>query len=323
MGLLLRVIVHPDNLQELAFTDGRALPVGSTNDVHPRNSMTLTNSTYSATLTWANPNLLVLERQIPIPMFGEFPVELGITGHETLVLDRLRQDSDYQSLFVAAYPNQNDRFTFANVTRALASFTRTLISGNSAYDRYIQGDTTALTESAQRGMDLFFSENLECHHCHTGFNFTLSTITANSTFQDRPFFNTGLYNIDGAGAYPSPNTGIYEITGNPADMGRFRPPTLRNIALTAPYTHDGSIATLPEMLQFYADGGRTILNGEFAGDGTTNPYKSGLIPGFTITEQETADLIAFLESLTDETFITDPRFSDPFVQPTSTSVGEG
>ena len=300
------------HLQALAFTDGRALPVGATNEVHPRNSMTLTNSAYSATLTWANPNLLVLERQIPIPMFGEFPVELGITGYEDDVLNRLRQDENYQSLFNASFPNQADSFTFANITRALASFTRTLISGNSPYDRYIQGDSTALSASARRGMDLFFSEGLECNHCHTGFNFSLSTITSTSTFADRPFFNTGLYNIDGAGAYPSNNTGIYEITGKPADMGRFRPPTLRNIALTAPYMHDGSIESLLEVIQFYADGGRNITEGELAGDGTRNPYKSALVPGFTLTNQETTDLIAFLESLTDEEFITDPLLSDPF-----------
>jgi cytochrome c peroxidase len=300
------------HLQELAFTDGRVLPIGATGEVHPRNAITLTNSAYSATLTWANPNLRVLERQIPIPMFGEFPIELGITGYEEAVLDRFRQDPLYQTLFGVAYPDQTDAFTFANITRALASFTRTLISGNSVYDRYTQGDTTALSESAQRGMTLFFSEGLECHHCHTGFNFTLSTVTANSTFQDRPFFNTGLYNLDGEGAYPPNNTGIFEITGNPEDMGRFRPPTLRNIALTAPYMHDGSIATLPEVLQFYADGGRIITHGEFAGDGTVNPYKSGLVPGFTLTDQETADLIAFLESLTDEEFVTNPTFSDPF-----------
>jgi cytochrome c peroxidase len=311
------------HLQELAFTDGLVLPIGATGEIHPRNAITLTNSAYSATLTWANPNLLVLERQIPIPMFGEFPVELGITGHEDEVLDRFRQDPLYQTLFAAAYPEQTDMYTFANITRALSSFTRTLISGNSIYDRYTRGDTTALSESAQRGMTLFFSEGLECHHCHTGFNFTLSTVTANSTFQDRPFFNTGLYNLDGDGAYPPNNTGVFEITGKPEDMGRFRPPTLRNIALTAPYMHDGSIATLPEVIQFYVDGGRIITDGEFAGDGTTNPYKSGLVPGFTLTDQETADLIAFLESLTDEEFVTNPTFSDPFTGTNSASeVGD-
>jgi cytochrome c peroxidase len=300
------------HLQELAFTDGRQVGVGTTGQLHPRNSPTLTNTAYNATLTWANPTLLVLERQIPIPIFGEFPIELGLTGYEEEALSRFHQDTLYQELFAAAFPDEEKPITFANITKALASFIRTLISGNSPYDQYINGDRNALSESAQRGMKLFLSEGLECHHCHTGFNFSLATVTANSTFPDSAFFNTGLYNVDGEGAYPTNNQGIYEITGKANDMGRFRPPTLRNIALTAPYMHDGSVATLEEVIQFYMDGGRVIEEGAYAGDGRTNPYKSGLVAGFTLTDQEIQDLIAFLESLTDTEFITDPRFSDPF-----------
>ncbi|MGQ9908707.1 MAG: MbnH family di-heme enzyme [Candidatus Flexifilum sp.] len=302
------------HLQALAFTDGRATAIGSTGDIHPRNSQTLTNAAYNATLTWANPNLLTLEQQILIPMFGEHPVELGITGQEDVVLARFRGDPQYRELFAAAFPDQSDPFTFNNIVQALASFTRTLISGDSAFDRYLRGERDALSESAQRGMELFFSEGLECHHCHTGFNLTLSTISVNSSFIERPFFNTGLYNLDGRGAYPVDNTGVHEITNNPADMGRFRPPTLRNIALTAPYMHDGSIATLEDVIRFYMNGGRVIESGPYAGDGRANPYKSGLVAGFSLTEQEIADLVAFLESLTDETFISDPRLSDPFQQ---------
>jgi cytochrome c peroxidase len=301
------------HLQHLAFTDGLARSIGSTGEVHPRNAMTLTNAAYNASQTWANPSLTTLERQIPIPMFGEHPVELGITGNEAVVLGRLRQDERYRTMFAAAFPDQDDPITLSNAMLSLASFTRTLISGDSPYDRYLRGDASALSESAMRGMEIFFSEDLECHHCHTGFNFTLSTVNANSTFDERPFFNTGLYNIGGTGAYPPDNTGVHEITNLAADMGRFRPPTLRNIALTAPYMHDGSIATLEEVIRFYADGGRVITEGEYAGDGRRNPFKSGLVPGFTITEQQLDDLIAFLESLTDQAFITDPRLSDPFV----------
>lgn len=301
------------HLQALAFTDGVALSVGSTGEIHPRNAQTLTNTAYNATFTWANPTLLTLERQIPIPMFGEHPVELGITGNEAAVLARLRQDERYLALFAAAFPAAGDPFTFNNITLALASFNRTLISGNSPYDLYLRGNRDALSEAAKRGMSMFFSESLECHHCHTGFNMTLSTVTANSTFEERPFFNTGLFNIDGTGAYPPDNTGIHEITNNPADMGRFRPPTLRNIALTAPYMHDGSIASLREVIMFYMNGGRDIPEGDYAGDGRRNPYKNGFVSGFTLTENEIDDLVAYLESLTDEHFITDPRFSDPFV----------
>jgi len=123
--------------------------------------------------------------------------------------------------------------------------------------------------------------------------------------------------LDGQGAYPRGNRGLYEITAKPEDMGRFRPPTLRNVALTAPYMHDGSIATLAEVVQHYAAGGRLITTGEFAGDGRRNPLKSGLVPGFTLSAEEAAALVAFLESLTDETFITDPRFSNPLLTATN------
>lgn len=301
------------HLPELAFTDGVVVPVGSTGESHVRNSQTLTNIAYNATFTWANPVLTEVERQLVIPLFGEFPVEMGITGNEGLVLERLHDDPLYPLLFATAFPEAEDPVTFQHVVQALSSFVRTMISGNSPYDRFVyQGDREALSESALRGMDLFLSERFECHHCHGGFNFTLSTRHANTTFAEQPFFNTGLYNIDDEGAYPRGNTGVFEITGRPEDMGRFRPPTLRNVELTAPYMHDGSIATLEEVILFYSDGGRIIESGPYAGDGRDNPFKSGFVPGFEITNQEIEDLLNFLHSLTDETFTTDPDFSDPF-----------
>ena len=126
------------------------------------------------------------------------------------------------------------------------------------------------------------------------------------------FHNTGLYNVDGAGAYPADNTGLVENTGEPEDMGRFRPPTLRNVAVTAPFMHDGSMETLDEVIRHYERGGRVIASGPHAGDGRESPLKSGLVAGFSLTDQERADLIAFLEALTDEDFLTDPALSDPF-----------
>lgn len=298
--------------QEQVFTDGLTVPLGSTGESHVRNSQTLTNIAYNSTYTWGNPVLTEVEQQIVIPMFGEFPVEMGITGNEDIVLARFRADEFYQTLFTTAYPDSDNPISFHHVVEALSSFVRTLISGNSPYDQFVyQGDREALSESALRGMDLFLSERFECHHCHGGFNFTLSTRHANTTFPEQPFFNTGLYNIDGNGTFPRGNTGVFEITGNPEDMGRFRPPTLRNVELTAPYMHDGSILTLEEVILFYSDGGRIIETGEYAGDGRDNPFKSGFVPGFEITDQEMEDLLNFLRSLTDETFVTDPDFSNP------------
>ena len=134
-------------------------------------------------------------------------------------------------------------------------------------------------------------------------------------FTQIAFHNTGLYNIDDRGSYPPYNTGVYEITHNPQDMGRFKAPTLRNIALTAPYMHDGSIKTLEEAIEHYQVGGRTIKSGKWAGIGRKNPLKSGFINGFNLNYAEKSDLLAFLRSLTDEEFITNPDFSDPQIKP--------
>lgn len=302
------------HFQEKAFSDGRRLAVGSTGEVHPRNSMSLTNVAYNATLTWSNSALVTFEKQFHVPIFGEDPIELGVAGHEDEVLTRFREDPLYQELFAEAYPSERDAVNMGNIIRALASFNRTLISGDSPYDRFVyQQDMDALSESARRGLELVLSEDLECHHCHGGFNFTTSTVHANTRFFEAPFHNTGLYNVDGEGAYPPQNQGLYEVTGNIEDMGRFRAPTLRNIALTAPYMHDGSMATLEEVIAFYERGGRLLEDGPLAGDGSISPYKSGFVGGFTLTDQQRNDLLTFLNTLTDSTFITDPRFSNPFL----------
>ena len=298
--------------QALGFSDGRPTAIGSTGQVHPRNSSSLTNAVYNATLTWANPVLTKLENQILIPIFGEEPIELGVTGDEDEVLARFANDADYAARFAAAF-DEPDPVTWGNVVKALASFSRALISGDSPFDRYTyEGQTSALSAAAIRGLNLFFSERLECLHCHGGFNFTEASVHANSVFEAALFHNTGLYNIDGDGAYPAPNTGLFEITNRAQDMGKFRAPTLRNIAVTAPYFHDGSAATLEDVIRTYEAGGRNTEMGPNQGDGRANPLKSGFIIGFSLTDQERSDLIAFLRSLTDESFLNDPRLSDPF-----------
>jgi cytochrome c peroxidase len=304
--------------QELAFSDGLARAVGSTGEQHPRNSMALVNVAYAASLTWASPVLLQLEHQAVVPIFGDRPVELGLRGKEELLLERLRADDRYAALFSRAYPGESDPFTIANVTRALSAFQRVLISSDSPYDRYVYGgDQGALSEAAKRGGDLFNSERLECFHCHNGFNFQDSINYVGKGPLELRFHNTGLYNLAGTGAYPEPNTGVHATTQKPEDMGRFRVPTLRNVALTAPYMHDGSVATLDAVLDHYAAGGRTIADGPLAGDGSASPYKSDFIAGFAITDEERRDVIAFLESLTDETFVTSPALANPWPEPCS------
>jgi len=301
------------HLQSLAFTDGKPLGIGATGDVHPRNSMSLTNVAYSSVLTWANPLMQDLETQSLVPLFGEHPVEMGMAGREGEILAMLREDETYAALFPTAFEEDADPFTVRNLTKAIATFERTLISSNSPYDRYrYGGDPTAISASARRGEALFNSERLECFHCHSGFNFSDSVMHERSPFREVAFHNTGLYNIDGNGAYPPDNPGIYEITHDPAHMGHFKAPTLRNVAVTAPYMHDGSIATLEEAIAHYAAAGRTIESGDYAGVGSENPLKSIFVVGFELAEQEREDVLAFLRSLTDEEFLENPAFSDPW-----------
>jgi cytochrome c peroxidase len=301
--------------QRLAFTDSLAVPRGSTGHALLRNSQGLANVAYFSTLTWGNNVLLTLEDQILVPLQSDNPIELGIVdGNRAEVLARLDADSTYRELFALAFPDSPPGATINQIRFALASFCRTLISGDSPYDRYYRGDHSALTAGQVRGLKLFNSERMECFHCHSGINLSTSyhdaTTTAGTiTF---PFFNNGLYNVGGDGSYPEGNQGLYELTHDPKDRGRFRPQGLRNVAVTAPYMHDGSIATLRDVVRHYARGGRAVLSGPYAGDGSLSPLKSGLVRGFSLTEAEMDDVIAFLESLTDSTFLTDPRFSDPF-----------
>lgn len=301
--------------QARAFTDGLTVAIGSTGQHHPRNSMNLSNVGYDSVLAWANPLLVQLEKQIPIPMFGENPVELGLAGREDELLARLRDDARYRRLFAEAFPAAGDAVSVNSVVRAIASFCRTLISSNSPFDDYYyRFDDSALSDSALRGNDLFFTERLECFHCHNGFNFSTSTTFVGKQIDEIQFDNNGLYNLDGQGAFPPNNRGILEITGDPRDMGRFKAPTLRNVEVTAPFMHDGSMATLEEVLiDQYGHGGRLTTEGPYAGDGSTSPLKSQFVRGFTLTEQEKTDVLEFLHSLTDTRFLANPRLSDPFL----------
>jgi cytochrome c peroxidase len=298
--------------QELAFTDGLAVARGATGQLHSRNAMSLVNVAYSAALTWSNPQMKSLEQQALVPMFGDHPVELGLReGHP--FPSAIRADAKYQELFKHAFPAAVDPFTVNNVTRAIASFERSILSARSPYDRYHYfRDDSAISDSAKRGEILFFNQHLACFRCHGGFAFTDSTVSERNADRRIEFHNTGLYNVPGLLSYPAPNVGTYEYTKEPADVGKFKAPTLRNIALTAPYMHDGSIASLEGVLDHYQAGGRAIQSGSHAGNGHDNPNKDLLIGGFTLSEQDRKDLIAFLDSLTDQEVLHDTRFANPW-----------
>ena len=299
--------------QDLAFTDGLAAARGTTGDAHPRSSMSLVNVAYSAVLTWSNPGLKQLEDQALVPMYGEHPLELGLRVSEGFP-ETLRAVPIYTKLFAKAFPESGNLFTRQNAIDAIASFERSIVSADSPYDHYhYGGDDTAVSASAKRGEILFFSQPLSCFRCHGGFNFSDASVSSRRADAPVEFHNTGLYNLPGALSYPAPNLGIYEFTKAPGDIGKFKAPTLRNIAVTAPYMHDGSIPTLQVVLEHYAAGGRSINAGPHLGNGHNNPNKDPLIGGFTLSSQDRDDLIAFLQTLTDSTVLHNPRFSDPFI----------
>lgn len=298
--------------QELGFTDGLARSVGVGGSVTERSAMGLANVGYSPVLTWANPHMTSLERQSLVPLFSEEPVEMGLAGKEKMLFATLQNDPLYKELFHKAFPERDGRIELASITRALAAFQRTLISVGSPYDRYkYGGDKRALSESALRGETLFFSEKAECYHCHQGFNFTDTLQTANSGFAEVAFYNTGLYNLGGEGGYPDGGHGLHTFTDKASDMGKFRTQSLRNVGVSAPYFHDGSAATLDDVIDHYAEAGRT-LQGRHEGVGSMNPFKDSLIVGFDARGSVKEDLKAFLHSLTDTEFLSNPRFSNPW-----------
>ena len=293
--------------QAKAFTDGKRTHRGVNGLPGTRNAMTLTNVAYYPTYTWANPIITSLERQMLVPLFGDHPLEMGMVGHEDELIARLSQDPHYPALFAAAFPGDGGRIDLPNLTKAIAAFERTLLSFNSPYDRYKQGDRNAISAAAKRGEALFFGERLECYHCHDGINFTDNHAQEGQAFAEQGFHNTGLYNEDGQGAYKPWDHGLRDVTLRAEDEGAFRTPTLRNVAVTGPYMHDGSLPTLQAVIrQHYAVKGHSSI----AGKGP-NPLRSEFIEGFKLTNHEVQDLIAFLNSLTDQSFLSNPAFSDP------------
>jgi cytochrome c peroxidase len=258
--------------QELAFADKVSISAGVDERLGLRNAPTLVNLAYVGVFH-KDGGVPKLDMQAATPI--EDANEMDLPIH--IAAERLNAQPDYQQAFYDAYGRPADSFT---ITRALAAFLRTMISGNAPYDQYTyQGVFNALNESQLRGRALFFSERLACSSCHAGFNFA----------QDS-FFNNGLKLDYGA------DPGRQRVTIDTFDVGKFRVPTLRNIALTAPYMHDGSLADLSAVIDHYNQGGV----GHHRQDERIKPL--------ALTVAEKADLIAFLEALTDETFISNPSF---------------
>lgn len=245
-----------------AFSDTVPISRGIDGRTGMRNSPPLTNLAWHPAY-FRDGGVPTLEQQAIAPIHD--PVEMDFNVQ--LVAELLADKEPYASLSELAY---GERLSAFHLVRSLASYQRTLISGWSRYDRYLQGDPAALSQAERRGSELFNSPALGCGTCHSGHDLS-----------DHRFHNIGLYTL-------SPDPGRARISLDPLDHGKFKTPTLRNIALTAPYMHDGTLRTLEEVVDHFARGGQAA------------PNKSPLVAGFTITDQERSDLVAFLKALTDE-----------------------
>jgi cytochrome c peroxidase len=282
---------------ELAYTDGRARAVGVHGEPLRRAAPSLANVAYAPALTSADPTVVSLEAQMRRPLFNTHPAELGLGGNEAQVLALLSEDADYPLLFADAFAGEAPPVTIDHVIKAIAAFERTLISGRAPFDRYVFDDALdALSPAAKRGMTLFYSARVGCADCHFGLNFSGPLVFESHPRAAAIYANTGLYDLDGRGAYPGRDEGLIEVTHRRGDMGRFRVPTLRNIALTAPYMHDGSVATLEAVLDHYAASGSGNAH-------HIHSSKDGRLHPFTLDADMKQDLIEFLRSLTDPAFV--------------------
>jgi cytochrome c peroxidase len=294
---------------QFAFTDGYKRSLGAFADLHQRNTQPLFNLSELKYFTASDSTLHSPLQQIDNPLFNTHPIEMGIKGNEVIILKRIETDDAYKKLFSEA----GLMLTWDNIKIAIAQFTLHIKSNNSPYDKFIKGDSNALSLNEKSGKDLFFSTKTKCASCHGGNNFSTPNLV-NTKGEIDFYFNTGLYNIDGNGAYPMYDQGLFQHTNNNNDMGKFRVPTLRNLAYTAPYMHDGSVASLNEALDLYINGGRKIPEGINKGDGTKNKYKHAFINPFSINEAEKKNLLSFLLTLSDSSFIKNESYQNPFVE---------
>ena len=256
---------------ELAFSDNVARSLGDNGIVGRGNAPTLSNVAYHPYFTRAG-GVPTLEMQILVPIQEHDEFNTNIVD----IAERLKQMPEYVEAAQNCYNREMDPFV---ITRAIATFERSLVSGNSRYDAYIQkGDFDALNKQEKRGLQLFLSDKTNCSKCHTGFDFT-----------NYAFENNGLYTVYA-------DSGRFRVTGIETDRAKFKVPSLRNVELTAPYFHDGSTQTLESVVEHYNFGG------------VAHPNKSEFVKPLGLTQEEKDDLVAFLKSLTDAAFAGNSEF---------------
>lgn len=258
----------------LALADGRAVARGATGQNHPRNAPGPINVACQATLDWTNPAPRTLAQQMHASLFGTQPVEMGVNdANRDVVLQRIRNDTSHPGHFAAAFPDDPAPLHWDDVIKAISSFQRTLVSAGGRYGQALAGEPE-LTAAEQRGLDLYQGDRAPCARCHGGPKLNGAFLTQSGLQGEPQSHNIGLFNIGGTGDHPQAKQGVFECSGQAEDMGRFRAPSLRNLALTGPYLHNGSVATVAAALDMHAADGRIVGNSPYAGDGRSNPCKN-------------------------------------------------
>jgi cytochrome c peroxidase len=256
------------HVPEKGFADPTQFSSGVGGKKGGRQAPTVINRVFSRSQFWDG-RAASLEEQALGPMMN--PVEMAHPNINS-VIGRLEKDPGYVTAFKQAFPDEGGAINDVTISRAIASFERTVMSGNSPYDRYTQGgDKSAMNESAQRGYQLFLGK-ANCASCHVGFNFT-----------DESYHNLGTGTVA-----KKPDMGRYAVTKLDGHQGAFKTPTLREIANTAPYMSDGSLKTLEEVVEFYDKGCRN------------NKWLSPKVKPLGLTEQEKKDLVEFMKALSGE-----------------------
>lgn len=268
--------------QENGFAEPLQVSVGIDGVSGTRNAMALINMAWNQNGFFWDGRSTTLEVQALEPIRN--PIEMNTTWPEVEV--KLNADEDYKQLFKEAY--NVDYIDSLTVAKAIAQFVRTLISGNSKFDKYYNQQVATLTEQELRGLILYNTEAADCFHCHG----------LGGLITDNRYRNNGLDTEFSA------DEGRYYVTGDDADKGKFRVPTLRNIELTAPYMHDGRFFTLEQVVDQYSE---HVQLSE-----TVDPLMELVgFGGANLSQQDKEDLVAFLKTFTDEDFATNPDFSDP------------
>ncbi len=270
---------------QFAYTDGYRRTMNIDADLLKYNTPSILNLNNYLSLNWADPKIKTLENQVVGPLFKKHPIELGMDSNNMNVLNVISSDKKYAVLL---HNFNKTQLSWNDVIKYLSSYVGKLNARQSKYDNYLLNNNQ-LNKDELAGKKLFFSKKLNCSSCHNGIDFNKPIENKSELY----FANVGIDNND---------LGLYEVTKNINDKGKFRIPSLRNVAITGPYFHNGSVTNLKEVIEIFSKGGKHLINKNTNIDQRLKPFK--------VNQTEIKQLISFLNTLTDTSYLTNPFFKN-------------